>query len=193
MEIRKTSLGLENYLEFCKRCMFKSNDDVDAAIVLAYSDMRRTMHGIKHLKDAKESMKKEMQSCLRNNIEALSHNMINQDKFDRWHFQVSDKLKKIVVETLEKNKEKGKLAFDFTYGQAQKWINMTLKYLSVFHHSEYESVYEYFHVPLDHYVLNDIAYDIVKFLPDRSSDSSSKIVVAGKKTRILSLSYNPEK
>jgi DNA polymerase-3 subunit alpha len=43
---------------------------------------------------------------------------------------------------------------EFYYGQAQKWINMCLKYLSMLDHSLVENHYEYFHVPIDNYIVD---------------------------------------
>lgn len=41
----------------------------------------------------------------------------------------------------------------FTYGQAQKWINMIIKYLYVLKANLFEGVFDYFHIPFDNYVL----------------------------------------
>lgn len=41
-----------------------------------------------------------------------------------------------------------------TCGQAQKWVNMTLKYLYVLDEDMIESVFQYCHVPLDNYIFD---------------------------------------
>ena len=47
-----------------------------------------------------------------------------------------------------------------TYGQAQKWINMTIKYLYLFGGYTFDSVFEELHIPVDNYIL-DIANEKV--------------------------------
>ena len=44
------------------------------------------------------------------------------------------------------------------YGQAQKWINMSLKNLSMLNHSKVNSFYEYCHIPIDNYILEETGY-----------------------------------
>lgn len=44
---------------------------------------------------------------------------------------------------------------DFTYGHAQKWINMMLKYLAVFQHPTVLKDYPYLHIPVDSIVYEE--------------------------------------
>ena len=46
----------------------------------------------------------------------------------------------------------------FTIGQAQKWINMTFKYLHLLDYPQLENIYEYCHIPIDSYMLNITNY-----------------------------------
>lgn len=50
----------------------------------------------------------------------------------------------------------------FTVGQAQKWINMTFKYLHLLDYPEVQNVYEYCHVPIDSYMLTITGYTMSK-------------------------------
>ena len=50
----------------------------------------------------------------------------------------------------------------FTVGQAQKWINMTFKYLHLLDYPEVQKVYEYCHIPIDSYMLNITNYSMSK-------------------------------
>ncbi len=45
----------------------------------------------------------------------------------------------------------------FTYGQVQKWVNMTMKYLFILGYVP-ESVQEFLHVPIDDYILKSVWY-----------------------------------
>jgi len=50
----------------------------------------------------------------------------------------------------------------FTVGQAQKWINMTFKYLHLLDYEKVNGVYEYCHIPIDSYMLNATNYHMSK-------------------------------
>ena len=43
---------------------------------------------------------------------------------------------------------------EFSAGQAQKWLNMTIKYLYMYGGTDLSSIINYCHVPLDNYVFN---------------------------------------
>lgn len=47
-----------------------------------------------------------------------------------------------------------KQGIHFTYGQAQKWINMTLKYLYVLCPDKVENNFFNLHIPIDNYVFS---------------------------------------
>ncbi|SEQ38910.1 hypothetical protein SAMN02910369_01673 [Lachnospiraceae bacterium NE2001] len=86
--------------------------------------------------------------------------------FDKWHYSLYKELDSIY---LGKNNEKG----TFSFGIAQKWINMTIKYISIFYISilydfdisgikeiDTSKIYrlinysDFFHIPIDGYILN---------------------------------------
>lgn len=79
-----------------------------------------------------------------------SDSITSQDEFDAWHHSVSDKIKKLYLDEGVK----------LTYGQAQKWINMTIKYLYMLEANSFDGVFEFLHIPLDNYVF-DIARDLL--------------------------------
>ena len=72
----------------------------------------------------------------------------SQEKFDSWHCKVCKNIKLLY-------NEKG---IDFTYGQAQKWLNMTIKYLYILEVEGYtfDSIFEYLHIPIDKYILKGV-------------------------------------
>lgn len=48
----------------------------------------------------------------------------------------------------------------FTIGQAQKWLNMTFKYLHLLEYEAIDKIYEYCHIPIDSYMLNITNYSM---------------------------------
>ncbi len=70
----------------------------------------------------------------------------NQDSFDIWHKESCDKL------TTEFNKI---INYELFYGQAQKWINMTLKYAFAIGDEKIDGInknYKFFHIPIDNII-----------------------------------------
>lgn len=91
----------------------------------------------------------------------FSEEVIESEKsFDKWH---EEKCKEITekmngnYETVNNSDEKV-LNKSFTIGQAQKWVNMTLKYLWLLDALPTGVKPEYLHVPIDSYII-EIAYD----------------------------------
>ncbi len=81
----------------------------------------------------------------------------NQDSFDIWHKESCDKL------TTEFKKI---INYELFFGQAQKWINMTLKYLFAIGDEKINRIdrnYKYFHIPLDNIIQDKlIPFNIAK-------------------------------
>lgn len=125
------------------------SDFVDSAIDRAYRDLNRTLRGISKL--PLEQNHKSVRQIIKNSIiDILKVRFDNQEKFDNWHKLLCDKL----IQSY-----KSELSFDFTFGQAQKWINMTLKYLSALGNERIDGIflnYDYFHIPVDNIIQNKL-------------------------------------
>ena len=67
----------------------------------------------------------------------------SQEKYDKWHEEICEK----IVERYEKVCGK-----QFCIGQAQKWVNMTVKYLYLIDGGCIKPIIPFAHVPLDNYV-----------------------------------------
>lgn len=83
----------------------------------------------------------------------------NQDSFDIWHKESCDKL------TTEFNKI---INYELFYGQAQKWINMTLKYLFAIGDEKINGIdrnYKYFHIPLDNIIQDKLVEHKIDRIP----------------------------
>lgn len=137
------------------------NDDVVRACGAAYLDLSRTVHGIGGAPkveagdeaDAndvgKPRAKIEGQRVLIDSLKALPDNpsVVDQESFDQWH----ETQCKSLCDAFAKNGY-GK----FTIGQAQKWLNMSIKYIFLFGEGRlpgYARFYRYAHVPIDNVVL----------------------------------------
>lgn len=140
---KKTILTEKDYNDFYKIILFgKIENPINTSVKRAYRDLCRTIVGFsknynhdKILNNAIKLLNKEIQRLIYSKIE-------DQDDFDNWHKKCCDEL----IITFENQK--------FYYGQAQKWINMSLKYLSMIDHESVEKNYEYFHVPIDNYIID---------------------------------------
>jgi hypothetical protein len=138
-----TQTDIEN---FWIRCYLNPTTNLTAAAIdRAYRDFNRTLHGI-----GKEQTK-EKQDALKNSInkiisEALTSSFNNQSDFDKWH----------EAKCIDLIKSYRDIANHKLYiGQAQKWINMSLKYLFALGENRIQGItknYEYFHFPVDNII-----------------------------------------
>ena len=137
----------------------KDNDErndiiIKGSVDCAYKDAAR--HVLRRKKDecnekewnekknkAKEELKIWIKSLSNDSYDLDKENIPDtiknelKNNFDRWHYNLTNKLCQI----FEEDGSKG----TFTIGIAQKWINMTIKYLMVFENSLFgeETVYWY--------------------------------------------------
>ena len=82
---------------------------------------------------------------LRDSLHALGGLTIrDQAEFDAWHEELCERLKEVYGD------------FPFTVGQAQKWVNMSIKYLFVMDRAYVEHCWDYCHIPLDRIVLDQL-------------------------------------
>ena len=135
---------------------------IEDAITSGYLDVcRRPLQGINNCLRTKGTTSTEM----RENIiietivpkikELCEQKTIN---YDIWHRQLCD----III---KKYKESG--YEEMTYGKAQKWINMSLKYVMLYTDDYNKILLKYkdsFHVPIDRIIGNRIA-KLIKWLP----------------------------
>lgn len=143
----------------------------------AYLDLARTVkyrYSSSELKEMKSKKSSEEDKDKANNFIESKNNLISEicsailfseevieseKTFDKWH---EEKCKEITekmngnYETVNNSDEKV-LNKSFTIGQAQKWVNMTLKYLWLLDTLPAGVEPEYLHVPIDSYIIK-IAY-----------------------------------
>ena len=115
-------------------------------------------------KNAIAQKKRILRDTLTNIIKEQVNNWIknkslSKGQFDNDHKCLCDKIIEVYKGTTDQSAPSNSLYF----GQAQKWVNMTLKNLYVYSKSNntslsLNSIIEYFHVPIDNVIL-DIASD----------------------------------
>lgn len=140
-----SQLTQQHAFDYLRYLYFGGNKDIyTAATHRAYLDFNRTMHAFAiHVK--RHQVQSHAERMLETELRSmLSSAIIDRKGFDEWHKNCCDKLI---------------AAFDdykFYYGQAQKWINMSLKYLFVLDRSVTNGRYQHFHVPIDNIILERI-------------------------------------
>ena len=136
----------EEQVEFLFHLYFGgTSDKLQLAINRAHQDFSRTVHGIGAYPNARQQATK----LIHNAIAELPQiqDTASQAVFDSWH-------KKATMDLCDAYSNAGYKTF--FVGQAQKWINMTLKYVYVFGESRlpgYQAFYPYCHVPIDNIIL----------------------------------------
>ena len=116
----------------------------------AYRDFNRTLHRYASLENNEDITKRIKEDLLKEFTEVKDKNINSRNKFDEWHHDLCDKL----INYYKENNYK-----EFHIGQAQKWINMTFKYIFAYGNkyiSGYDFLYQYCHVPIDNILINKL-------------------------------------
>ena len=131
------------------------NDPFLAASRLAYRDFCRTLRpgkgkyeSGKYPKDVLVNNRNAIDVMLAARIkDLLSKNPMTQEMFDTWHHS-------LCMEIV--NYYQSSMAIGFSVGQAQKWVNMTMKYLYIQNEIDIGNVTEFLHIPLDNYIIAEV-------------------------------------
>ena len=137
-----TRRDYENYLVYL---YFGSNPNILACANRAYLDFNRTLHGFSKFEKSGELHDKAV-ILLMESFESLKSLSTNPNMFDNWHRETCKKL----VSLFDNQ------GFHLFIGQAQKWVNMTLKYVFTLGEQRvpgFEFAYPYCHAPLDNIFL----------------------------------------
>lgn len=156
MVMKKSTITEDEKKKWWNGNLFEK-DLMELAIEKAYRDLQRTMRGFPKLGESKKNEGKKQEVALRDEIKENARKCINakiknmtncniteQTTFDKLHEDACEAL----IEEFKKNEYEG-----FTIGQAQKWINMTFKYLNLLDYNGIEKIYEFCHIPIDRYIL----------------------------------------
>lgn len=153
-------LSQDRWDEFIAVCYFggrKAGDWLDRCIRRAYLDMSRTLYGMAAFGRTHPGWQTSMAQLLRQQLCVLTQSAEwTQQGFDCWHEACVSSLQ-YLSDSLGYAGNEGPLRRRFTVGQAQKWINMSVKYAIALGESRvpgFRSVYGVAHAPLDSIVLS---------------------------------------
>lgn len=141
---------------------------LSCAVKNAYKDA--TQQGAYNTKltdnEKKKASQKAKQEATEYLKDSINHHILEKDVpfdgqngFDKWHKKLCNNIKEIFSNSLP-----------FTYGNAQKWVNMTLKYLylidsicaeiypNINYFHSLQNVSAYLHVPVDSYIIEKVWY-----------------------------------
>lgn len=150
---------MDNYLvekiaKFYRVCLFGNESDVyKAAANRAYRDLCRTIKfKDKDDKNKNDKWRRSVNELIIEKIKNLPD--ANQEAYDEFHLGLCGQI-------IEEYRKSG--VAELTYGQAQKWVNMTMKYLCVLSEGNFTGKFEwlgrfypYLHVPIDSIILYKI-------------------------------------
>jgi hypothetical protein len=148
-----SSLRTDTYI----RLYFGQSKDLKlAAINRAFLDFCRTLP----IEEGRDEHKEESTKYLITLIETVCLQQFeNQAAFDTFHEEACEKLQKKWPQ--------------LTVGQAQKWLNMTLKYCLLFGEDKIDGIETntaWFHIPIDSYVLKGLLKDKTGVIWSKISD-----------------------
>jgi hypothetical protein len=137
----KSQLSQQDIINFYIRLYFDTSEGyTEAAMKRAYRDFNRTILNIPCEGHERAEWRHKLYHKLKELISmVLENDFGNQSQFDVWH--------EAACETLMEASNNILLV-----GQAQKWINMTLKYLFAFGENIVPGIsrnYQFFHLPID--------------------------------------------
>ena len=145
--MRKSVISFDEKMSWWKGDLFV-DDIIALAIDHAYRTLMRTIRGFSNNPEHDTIMRNVRQTLYSSVNAILSGEIKTQLQFDELHRQACyDLISAFGQQT-------------FTVGQAQKWINMTFKYLHLLDYPQVERVYEYCHIPIDSYMLKITNYTL---------------------------------
>jgi len=142
----------EDQNKYVRSLYFGFNSDLlGICIKRAYLDLSRTIRGLREHPN-RESLSPDAAKQLKiflSDLEGIGK-INDKTEFDTWHNMICNTLC-FCYDTRGFK--------DFSYGQAQKWLNMTMKYIYVYgddYLPGYMHVYNFCHMPIDEFILKAI-------------------------------------
>lgn len=137
----------------------EKEDKIRSAVWLAYRDLCRTIRGFSKIEPAlKSEIKTNCEKFMREQFEYLMSikSCMNSENFYSWHYYTTTNLKYVFNRNQAISLNiKTEIPFCFTYGQAQKLVNMFLKYMLLVD-DRVLSIIDYLHIPIDNVMLDGI-------------------------------------
>jgi hypothetical protein len=126
------------------------NDPMQVCLSTAYLDFNRTLRGISKVQN-RAKLHTDAVDFLAESFNELREKLkapINHGGFDEWHKETCEGLVSVYGES-----------FTVYGGQAQKWVNMTLKYVYTLGEERihgFQAAYQLCHAPLDKIVVSEL-------------------------------------
>ena len=116
-----------------------------AASARAYLDFCRTIKFTASINEEERvKARTDVDGMIENRLKAIANAGIHsQDKYDEWHNELCEEILRCYANVC---------GDQFCIGQAQKWVNMTVKYLYLIDSGCVKQITPFAHVPLDNYV-----------------------------------------
>lgn len=116
-----------------------------AASSRAYLDFCRTIKFIVSSNEGERAQARtDVDGMIENKLKAIADAVItSQDEYDEWHKELCEEIVGRYAKVC---------GDQFCIGQAQKWVNMTVKYLYLIDSGCVKPITTFAHVPLDNYV-----------------------------------------
>lgn len=142
-KVRYNAPTMADSFDFLVRCYFgEGNDFLRLCVQRAYLDLSRTLRGFAGYADG-QKLREASHEHVVELVRELRIAAPSQDSFDAWHRNACTSLRLQYAQN----------GFNrFTFGQAQKWLNMTLKYVFVLGEERlpgYAPHYAFAHPPID--------------------------------------------
>lgn len=155
----------DNKAEITELCAKRAYKDLARTVDFVYSTTRldnmrkktalsQDKKNAINFENAKAELIKSVCDDIKKFIDELK--CINKKQFDDWHSEKCESIKDSMNKAtfIEDGKNDAKLVNNnFTYGQAQKWLNMTLKYLWLLDMLPDGLSEDSLHVPIDSFIL----------------------------------------
>ncbi|MBQ4584076.1 MAG: hypothetical protein IJA94_04240 [Bacilli bacterium] len=147
--MRISNITKEDKIKWWQGNLFEE-DLIELAMTKAYRDLMRTIRSFA-TNINNNRIKTNARICIKEYInKMIKANITTQKQFDILHQEACENL----IENFEDQY--------FTIGQAQKWINMTFKYLHLLECEDIKNIYEFCHIPIDSYMLHITNYQMSK-------------------------------
>lgn len=147
--MRESKITKEEKIKWWQGNLFE-DDLIELATTKAYRDLMRTIRSFA-TNINNNRIKTNARTCIKEYINSMiKSNITTQEQFDEFHQEACENL-------IQKFEDQY-----FTIGQAQKWINMTFKYLHLLEYEDIKNIYEFCHIPIDNYMLDITNYQMSK-------------------------------
>ncbi len=174
-------------LDFLKVIYFGTiTDPFEAASFRAYRDFNRTLRFGNMESTTRVELRKKASEILRQRISDIaSATHMTQDDYDGWHRKTCYLLRQPYSDA----------GINFSWGQAQKWLNMTIKYLYIVGSYSFDEVFKLCHIPVDNYVFQiakkELGIPVPKTAWSRWTDYDSQYMTYQKELRSHIKGYEP--